>query len=97
MTPLVHIYPTDTVAVALRPLKKGETLFFGDGTITLAEDVPHGHKVALKEHAEGAPVIKYGVPIGHVTKDVHPGQWIHTHNMATNLSGEVAYNYDPKP
>lgn len=97
MTPLVHIYPTDTVAVALRPLKKGETLFFGDGTITLAEDVPQGHKVALKEHAEGAPVIKYGVPIGHVTKDVHPGQWIHTHNMATNLSGEVAYNYDPKP
>lgn len=97
MTPLVHIYPTDTVAVALRPLKKGETLSLGDGTITLAEDVPQGHKVAVMEHAEGSPVIKYGVAIGHATKDVHPGQWIHTHNMATNLSGEVAYAYDPEP
>lgn len=97
MTPLVHIDPQDTVAVALRPLAAGETLSFGDGTVTTAEDIPQGHKVALREMAEGADVIKYGVAIGHATKDIHPGQWVHTHDMATNLSGEVAYEYHPEP
>ncbi len=97
MTSLVHINPTDTVAVALRPLKAGEILSFGDGTVSIAEDIPQGHKVALSEMAEGTDVIKYGVAIGHVTTDVHPGQWVHTHNIGTNLSGEVAYEYHPEP
>ena len=29
------------------------------------------------------------------TKEIKAGQWVHTHNMATNLSGEVEYNYEP--
>ena len=39
--------------------------------------------------------MKYGLPIGHATKEIKAGQWVHTHNMATNLSGEVEYNYEP--
>ncbi len=97
MAPLVHIYPTDTVAVALRPLKAGETLTLEGRQLLVAEDIPQGHKIALADMPEGSQVMKYGVAIGHTTQDVHPGQWVHTHNMRTNLSGEVDYTYDPKP
>lgn len=44
----LKIHPTDTVAVALTPLKKGSVLPINDNTtITLTEDIPQGHKFAL--------------------------------------------------
>lgn len=51
--------------------------------------------MAVRSIAAGEDVIKYGLPIGHVTGDVQPGQWLHTHNVKTNLSGEVEYTYNP--
>lgn len=48
-------------------------------------NVPAGHKIALCDIAEGDPVIKYGSPIGHATRAIHAGEWVHSHNMATNL------------
>lgn len=95
MAPIVHINPEDNVVVALRPLKKGEPFSFEGREVTAAEDIPQGHKMAVDELASGSTVVKYGQAIGHVTQDVHVGQWIHTHNMKTNLSGEVEYTYEP--
>ena len=95
MAPIVHINPEDNVVVALRPLKKGETFSFEGREVTATEDIPQGHKMAVAELGVGSTVVKYGQAIGHVTADVHPGQWIHTHNMKTNLSGEVEYTYEP--
>ena len=92
MPDFIHIHETDNVAVALRPVAKG-TEFLG---VTAAEDIPQGHKMALKPIANGEMVVKYGLYIGHATEDIAPGQWVHTHNMKTNLSGEVEYTYDPK-
>jgi altronate hydrolase len=40
-------------------------------------------------------IMKYGLPIGHALEDIQAGHWVHTHNMATNLSGEVEYTYCP--
>src|SRR5699024_10285655 len=34
-------------------------------------------------------------PIGHVIETVEPGEWLHTHNVKTNLSGELDYTYEP--
>ena len=57
----LKIHPTDTVAVALTPLKKGSVLPINDNTtITLTEDIPQGHKFALTDLAEGSSIIKYG-------------------------------------
>ena len=39
--------------------------------------------------------IKYGAPIGHVIEKVRKGTWIHSHNMKTNLEGELEYTYEP--
>ena len=45
MNDYIIIHQTDNVAVVLRPFKKGEVV---EG-VTLLEDIPQAHKVALKE------------------------------------------------
>lgn len=57
--------------------------------------VPRGHKFALSAIAAGAPVIKYGLPIGHATRDIAAGEHVHTHNMQTNLGALLEYEYQP--
>ena len=92
----IQINPADNVIVALSPLAKGTAVAVpGVGEVVAAEDIPQGHKMAVRSIAAGEDVIKYGLPIGHVTGDVQPGQWLHAHNVKTNLSGEVEYTYNP--
>ena len=59
------------------------------------EDIPQGHKVALKEMCEGEAVIKYGSPIGHAVCSCPAGAWLNEHNVETNLSGLLSYKYHP--
>ncbi len=95
MNDLVRIAPQDLVAVALRPLKAGETVNYGGGEVTPLEAIPMGHKVALREIRKGEAVIKYGFPIGEATADIPEGAHIHTHNLHTLLSGEKEYTWQP--
>lgn len=87
MDKLLKIHPFDNVAVALVELKKGE-----EGALA---DIPRGHKIALKNIAEGENIIKYGMPIGHALEDIAVGAHVHTHNVKTNLSGQLEYQYKP--
>jgi altronate hydrolase len=89
------IHPNDNVFITLRPIAQGETVSLGDCTIQVKEDIPKGHKVALKKIAAKENVIKYGYPIGSATMDIDEGEWVHTHNIATNLSGILEYEYHP--
>ena len=91
MPNFIQIHPKDTVAVALGKIEKG-TVFQG---VTALEDIPQGHKMALKEMPANSQVMKYGFSIGHATENIQPGQWVHSHNMATNLSGQEEYSYNP--
>ena len=91
MPDFIRIHPDDNVAVALRAVPAG-TVFEGTAA---AADIPQGHKMALLPLEDGQPVVKYGFSIGHATAAIAPGEWVHTHNMATNLSGEMEYIYHP--
>ena len=64
---------------------------------TVRVDLATGHKHALKNIKAGENVIKYGFPIGHATCDIAEGEWVHSHNLATNLSGTLEYTYNPIP
>ena len=55
-----------------------------------------GHKYALRPIACGENVVKYGMPIGHATRDIAPGEHVHVHNLATNLGEVLEYSYDPE-
>lgn len=72
----------DDVAVAKKTIKAGARLENGSLTITAAETIPAGHKIALRALAGGAPVRKYGQIIGFTTRDISPGEHVHTHNLA---------------
>ncbi|MFL6862311.1 MAG: UxaA family hydrolase [Allosphingosinicella sp.] len=88
---LLVLDPADDVAVALRDLRPGERL---EG-LTVQSEVPSGHKLALRDMAAGAQVRKYGWPIGRLTAAVAAGEHVHTHNLATLLSGVEGYAYAP--
>ena len=55
-----------------------------------------GHKYALRDIKCGEDIIKYGNPIGHAICDIKKGEHVHTHNVKTNLSGNLEYSYEPK-
>ena len=56
-----------------------------DRTITLdcRQDIPIGHKVALRDMAVGDTVIKYGIDMGKVVKPIAAGEHAHVHNIKT--------------
>ena len=89
--PLVRVHPRDDVAVAVVALRAGDVvpLHAGGPAVTVREDVPAGHKVALRALAAGAPVHKYGHPIGRASADVAAGCWVHAHNLVTALRPEL--------
>ena len=59
----IRITESDNVAVALHPIAAGEAVDAVGGALKASEDIPQGHKVALKPIEEGEAIIKYGFSI----------------------------------
>jgi (2R)-sulfolactate sulfo-lyase subunit alpha len=85
---LVH-ESTDTVGVATEDINAGDTArgLFMDSQDNIEmkalNDIPLGHKIALKDIAVGDTVIKYGHDIGKVVADIKAGDHVHIHNLKT--------------
>lgn len=97
MQDFIRIHEADNVAVALRPIAKGETVNVGEYQVTTLEEIPQGHKFALKPIAAGGEVIKYGFRIGNAREDIQAGGWVHVHNLKTALGDLLTYEYAPVP
>lgn len=89
------IHPEDSVFIALSPLSQGEVVTINDKSITIKNDIPFGHKVALRNMNKGENVIKFGYPIGKAKDPILEGEWVHTQNVQTNLKGVLEYQYEP--
>ncbi|MDR3588624.1 MAG: galactarate dehydratase [Negativicutes bacterium] len=65
----------DNVAIIVNSggLPKG-TVF--PGGLELREDVPQGHKVALRDLAQNEAIIRYGEVIGYAVRAIRKGDWI---------------------
>lgn len=66
-----------------------------DNVAVMLEGDLRGHKIALRDIKESENIIKYGYPIGRATTDIKAGEHVHTHNVKTNLSGTLEYQYEP--
>lgn len=86
----------DNVAVAIEELARGECYRVGTISIVPQVIIPKGHKIALTDIPQGTNIVKYGFPIGHATVDIKKGDWIHTHNLKTNLGEILEYQYHPQ-
>jgi len=91
----VRVRPTDDVAVAVDALEAGDAITVGDDTVRIREAIPAGHKVALRALGVGDVIHKYGWAIGRLTAAVEAGDWIHSHNLKTQLEGTLDYSYEP--
>lgn len=83
----------DNVATALEELSPGLVSIYGESeamTISVREPVASGHKLALKDIAEGEDIVKYGVVIGQATKNIQAGSWVHLQNMRSGYDSRSA-------
>jgi (2R)-sulfolactate sulfo-lyase subunit alpha len=77
----------DDVGVAAMDLKAGEEIqavtLEGEPVtpITLVDDVPLGHKVAMRNMEEKKHVMEYGSEIGYASTTIAKGAHVHTHNI----------------
>jgi len=79
---VLRLAPDDEVAVAVRPLAAGDSIRLGDLELAVLEPIPAGHKVSLVGIPMGAPIRKYGQPIGVATREIQAGSHVHGHNCA---------------
>lgn len=94
--PCIRLHPDDSVVVALRPLGCG-TRLEEEGTV-LRDDIPAGHKVAVRPIPAGSAIVKYGQIIGFALSDIEPGRHVHTHNVTLHdFSRDYAYGLDARP
>lgn len=94
---LLQLDPRDDVAVAPTALAAGTSAEVAGRLVELRDDIPDGHKVALRDMKAGETVRKYGWPIGIVTAGVMAGGHVHSHNLSTLLSGVEGYAYERLP
>ena len=80
----------DTVAVVVVEGVKAGTAMTGwimdeDKTIEVRarQDIPIGHKVALRDMAPGDTVLKYGIDMGKVVAPIQAGDHAHVQNIKT--------------
>ena len=77
----------DNVATLMDDVPVGAVEIIGaaKATISAVENIARGHKIALQDIAVNEPVIKFGVRIGHATRHIPRGAWVHLHNLASDL------------
>lgn len=78
---LLTLAADDNVAVAVRPLRAGDTVACNGVALTLERDIATGHKVAVRAIAAGETIVKYHCPIGLATVAIPAGAHVHTHNV----------------
>ena len=83
------IEPEDNVGTAVgEPIRAGETVGTEGRvtgvTVVARADIPYGHKIALTDIPQGAPVIKYALSIGSALRDIKAGDHVHVHNVESN-------------
>ncbi|MBA2754891.1 MAG: UxaA family hydrolase, partial [Chloroflexia bacterium] len=88
----VLLHPDDEVAIAKEALLPRTVLQIATGDVRVSAMIPAGHKVALRDVAEGSPIRRYGQIIGFATRAVTAGQHVHSHNLAVG-EGQLTLDY----
>lgn len=79
--------PQDDVAVVIHNVAAGDKVVVvtQDGqeraVVTAIEEIPLGHKIALRDKVADESLIKYGRSIGRVTQAIAAGAHVHTQNL----------------
>ncbi|MEM9683299.1 MAG: UxaA family hydrolase [Pseudomonadota bacterium] len=81
----ILINESDNVAVCLEDIAEGVDASIMTGkntmTVTATDAVPRGHKMAVRDIAEGQSILKYGEVIGKASENIRVGNHVHRHNV----------------
>jgi altronate hydrolase len=88
---VIHLHPTDNVAVARVPIPAGTGLSVEGLQLVTREAIPAGHKVALRAIRPGEMVERYGQAIGRASQLIEAGHHVHTHNLSFE---ELQFDYE---
>lgn len=88
----VLIHPGDNVVTVLRDVEPGAEVKWNPAgpaasvagglvSVTTRDAIPAGHKIAIHDIAQGAPIRKYGHTIGVASEPIATGEHVHTHNL----------------
>ncbi len=94
---VIQVHERDNVAIVVESggLKAGSLL---QGGVRLVEDVPQGHKVALRDLSAGDAIIRYGEVVGYAETDLPSGSWIHEGVTRMPASPELdSWAFTPPP
>ncbi|MGX9963716.1 UxaA family hydrolase [Roseomonas sp. F4] len=95
LPPVLRLAPDDGVLIARIALPPGTSV--APGIVVGAKRIPPGHKVAIRPHAPGDEIRRYGQIIGFATETIAPGDWVHTHNCAMgDFAKDYAYSREVK-
>lgn len=88
----IVLHERDNVAVLTQQARAGDTAAVPAGPVPIREDIPTGHKAALRPIPAGEGIVKYGVVIGEASRDIAAGEWVHTHNV-TDITERICNAY----
>jgi altronate hydrolase len=88
---VIHLHPSDNIAIARVPLAAGQQLRAAERSITAEDPIPAGHKIATQAIPAGEPVVRYGQVMGRARIRIEPGRHVHTHNVSFE---ELSFDYE---
>lgn len=96
MSSIIVLHDSDNVGICKVSLPAG--VLFAEKDVTLLRDIPAMHKVAVRNIAQGEPILKYGQTIGFASQDIPAGEHVHVHNCAMgDLEKDYGFCEEAKP
>jgi galactarate dehydratase len=74
----IKLNERDNVAITVSSISSGTIVLDG---ICANEDIPQGHKIALRDLSAGEAIIRYGVTLGYALDPIKKGDWINEHML----------------
>jgi altronate hydrolase len=92
----IRLHAADDVVIAVNPIAAG-TLVKTAGVRTV-DNIPAGHKLAIRAIPVDAPVRRYNQVIGFAAKPIAPGEHVHVQNLTLHdFSRDYAFCSERKP
>jgi galactarate dehydratase len=96
----IRLHAGDNVAIIANPEGTSNGTEFACG-LTALESIPQANKIALRDLAEGEPIVRYGEVIGHASRAIPKGAWVRedcvTLPAAPDLDGMPMATATPAP
>ncbi len=94
----IRLQPADDVAITTGDAAAGTPIDVGGQQVLLRNDVPRGHKLAVRDIGAGAAVRRYGQVIGFARAGITAGEHVHLHNVEyREFEREYEFSSDARP